>query len=157
MCRHSFLPLSHLPLLYSPTVVRRSSAEGLGYVISFAIGASIVLVCMWIIRISFYIAREQSLQKAFAQLPGMHFSVMWLPGGLAGLLWSIGNISSMLSVVNLGEGVGYSIVQAQMLVAGLWGIFFYKEALGTRAIACWFACASITVGGILFLSHEHVK
>jgi uncharacterized membrane protein (DUF441 family) len=48
---------------------------------------------------------------------------MWLPGGgLAGLLWSIGNVSSILSVAYLGgEGVGYSIVQSQLVVAGLWG------------------------------------
>lgn len=137
--------------------ISRSSAEGLGYVISFAIGATVVLILMWTLRFGYHVAREQSLVDAYDQLPGFHFQVMWLPGGLAGLLWSIGNIASMLSVVNLGEGVGYSIVQAQMLVAGLWGILYYREARGTRTIAAWFSCACITVAGILFLSHEHVK
>lgn len=135
----------------------RSSAEGLGYVISFAIGATLVLILMWIIRFSYHLAREQSFVGAKNQLPGLHFQVMWLPGGIAGLLWSIGNISSMLSVVNLGEGVGYSIVQAQMLVAGLWGILYYREIRGARTIAAWFSCACVTIAGILFLSHEHVK
>lgn len=82
---------------------------------------------------------------------------MWRPGGLAGLLWSVGNIASMISVANLGEGVGYSIVQAQLLVAGLWGILWYREVQGTHAIAGWFMCACLTVAGIIYLSHEHVK
>lgn len=135
----------------------RTSAEGLGYVISFAIGATAVLLIMWMLRFGYHLAREQSFAKAKNHLPGLHLRVMWLPGGLAGLLWSVGNIASMLSVVNLGEGVGYSIVQAQMLVAGLWGLLYYREVQGTRAIAAWFSCACVTVAGILFLSHEHVK
>lgn len=120
-------------------------------------GATVVLIFMWTLRFAYHFAREQTFASAFRQLPGFYFAVMWLPGGLAGLLWSIGNIASMLSVVNLGEGVGYSIVQAQMLVAGLWGILYYREVKGTRAIASWFSCACVTVAGILFLSCEHIK
>jgi len=55
----------------------------------------------------------------------------------------------------LGEGVGYSVVQASMLVSGLWGIFYYKEIEGRETISKWFLSASITVLGILLLSYEH--
>lgn len=116
-----------------------------------------MLILMWTLRFAYHVAREQSLAEAKKQLPGFHFQVMWLPGGMAGLLWSVGNIASMLSVVSLGEGVGYSIVQAQMLVAGLWGMFWFHEVKGSRRIIAWFSCACVTIAGILFLSHEHVK
>jgi glucose uptake protein GlcU len=61
----------------------------------------------------------------------------------------------MVSVEYLGEGVGYSIVQAQMLVAGLWGIFWYREVKGWQYIIGWFVCASMTITGIVLLSYQH--
>jgi glucose uptake protein GlcU len=117
----------------------------------------LVLILMWIFRFLYNWSREASLNKATNRLPSFHFSEMWLPGGLAGLLWSIGNVSSILTVTNLGEGVGYSIVQAQMLIAGLWGILWYREIKGARLISLWFLCACVTVAGIVSLSNEHVK
>ena len=44
-------------------------------------------------------------------MPSFYINIMWIPGGISGLLWSIGNIGSMISVVYLGEAIGYSIVQ----------------------------------------------
>ena len=137
---------------------KRTSAEGLGYVISFAIGATLILMVLWLIRFGYHYFREtSSLIEARNQMPSLHFRDMWLPGGLAGLLWSIGNVSSIITVENLGEGVGYSIVQGQMLIAGLWGIMWYREVQGVWAISAWFVCACVTVTGIVFLSHEHIK
>lgn len=66
-------------------------------------------------------------------------------------------MSSMLSVEYLGEGVGYSIVQAQMLVAGMYGVLLYREVRGWRDVTAWFICALLTLTGILLLSHEHSK
>jgi glucose uptake protein GlcU len=43
---------------------------------------------------------------------------MWLPGALCGALWEISNIGSLVSVQFLGEGVGFSVVQAALLVSG---------------------------------------
>ena len=40
---------------------------------------------------------------------------MWLYGGTCGLLWSIGNVFSIIAVDYLGEGVGYSATQSAML------------------------------------------
>jgi glucose uptake protein GlcU len=131
--------------------------EGLGYVISFAIGASAVLIGMWILRIASSAVTLRSLQEAVRKLPPLHLRKFWLQGCSAGLLWSIGNVCSILSVEHLGEGVGYSIVQAQMLVAGLWGVLWYREVQGWQAVAGWFLCALTTLCGILLLSHEHLK
>jgi glucose uptake protein GlcU len=80
---------------------------------------------------------------------------MWLMGGSSGLLWSTGNIFSMISVRHLGEGVGYSVCQAAMLISGLWGIYYFREVVRQESIVKWFASALLTVCGILLLSYQH--
>eukprot|EP00978_Attheya_sp_CCMP212_P012253 scaffold30465_cov51-Attheya_sp.AAC.5 len=139
-----------------PMHFSRDDTKGLGFVISFSIGASIVTLFLWIIRYAYHVNRTRSMKESFDALPSFHLSVMWAPGALAGLLWSIGNVSSMLSVQYLGEGVGFSIIQSQMLVAGLWGVFWFREISGVLTISKWFASAFITLVGIILLSYEHV-
>ena len=80
---------------------------------------------------------------------------MWLPGGISGLLWSIGNYFSLISVLYLGEGVGYPLVQTSILVSGLWGIFYFKEVQGYEQISKWLMSSLLTIFGILLLSYEH--
>ena len=119
-----------VPMHYAPL-----EASGMGYVVSFAIGASIVTLVLWILRFGYMWYRQpvsvsmststsmhtsismpqRSIRRAFRDLPPFHFRVMWAPGCLAGTLWSIGNVASMISVHNLGEGVGYSVTQASMV------------------------------------------
>ena len=139
-----------VPMHYSS-----GNTTGLGYAISFAIGATIVLCSMWIFRYLFHLGRTRSFAVAFSCLPSFHLRVMWLPGGVAGGLWSLGNICSMLSVQGLGEGVGYSVVQGSMLVSGLWGVYYYQEVTSKMTRLKWLAAAVLTVSGILLLSYEH--
>jgi glucose uptake protein GlcU len=75
---------------------------------------------------------------------------------MSGILWSIGNMASMISVTYLGEGVGYSMTQSAMLVSGLWGIFLFKEITNAAAIRGWLASACLTIAGILLLSYNHL-
>ena len=134
--------------------------SGLGYVSTFAFGASAVTIAIWI---GYWLLGSLPVEgdnyvnfgRGWQSLPSMHWRVMLAPGSLAGLLWSIGNVSSMVAVSNLGEGVGYSLCQSSMLVSGLWGLFYYKEIKGTWIIAGWLACALVTIGGIVFLSFMH--
>lgn len=139
-----------VPMHYSS-----GNTTGLGYAISFAIGATVVLIFIWIIRYIFHLGKTRSFVVAFSCLPSFHLRVMWLPGGVAGGLWSLGNILSMLSVQGLGEGVGYSVVQGSMLVSGLWGLFYYQEVTKRMTRLKWLAAAVLTVSGILLLSYEH--
>jgi hypothetical protein len=158
-----------VPMHYAP-----ERAHGIGYVISFAIGATIITICLWIVRIGYIYfgygneyeygygygcgeGTRMTLRRTIQTLPKFHFHVMWKPGGIAGLLWSIGNLSSMISVQHLGEGVGYSLTQASMLVSGMWGIFYFHEVEGVVIRIKWFISALITIVGILLLSFEHVK
>ncbi|CAJ1936357.1 unnamed protein product [Cylindrotheca closterium] len=138
------------PMKFAPP-----DAKGTHFLISFAIGASIVNLFLWVIRYLFLFQRHGSLSGAYGALPSFHFRKMWLPGSACGILWSIGNFFATISVQFLGEGVGYSVVQASMLVSGLWGIFYFKEIEGRETITKWFLSASITVLGILLLSYEH--
>lgn len=129
---------------------------GLGYVISFAVGSALVNICMWMCRYVYNVyLLGGSILGGYKALPSFHFRVMWRPGMIAGVTWSIGNIASILSVEYLGEGVGYSVVQSAMLISGLWGIFWFKEIRGAATIAKWLVAASITVLSILLLSYEH--
>mmetsp|Transcript_23842 Transcript_23842/g.31682 ORF Transcript_23842/g.31682 Transcript_23842/m.31682 type:complete len:449 (-) Transcript_23842:89-1435(-) len=132
------------------------STRGLGYVISFAIGATIITILLWILRYAYHLYKTKgSFVQSYYMLPSFHFKVMWLPGCIAGTLWSIGNVGSIISVHRLGEGVGYSVVQASMFVSGLWGIFWYKEVKGFWERIKWFCSAIVTLIGILLLSYEH--
>ena len=139
-----------VPMKFAP-----SDANGRGYLISFAFGASIVTLFLWLFRYSYHLGRTRSFMKAYEALPSFHLRVMWFPGALSGTLWSIGNFFSILSVEHLGEGVGYSVVQAAMLVSGLLGIFWFREIVCAMAITKWFISAGLTIAGILLLSYEH--
>lgn len=139
-----------VPMKYAP-----GEAHGTGYVISFAFGAVIITFLLWILRWVYNYSRTYSWSRAYMELPSMHLQVMLLPGCLAGLIWSIGNVCSMISVNNLGQGVGYSVTQAAMLVSGIWGIFYYHEVKKPVKILKWFLAAIMTVIGILCLSYEH--
>eukprot|EP00518_Triparma_eleuthera_P012341 CAMPEP_0182468844 /NCGR_PEP_ID=MMETSP1319-20130603/16133_1 /TAXON_ID=172717 /ORGANISM="Bolidomonas pacifica, Strain RCC208" /LENGTH=370 /DNA_ID=CAMNT_0024669091 /DNA_START=99 /DNA_END=1208 /DNA_ORIENTATION=- len=130
-----------VPMHYAP-----DDAKGMGYVVSFAVGAALVTSVLWLCLWAWGGRRS---------LPAMHTRDMLGPGCLAGALWSVGNIASMLTVQVLGEAVGYSICQASLLVSGLWGIFYFKEVTGIRKRALWVASAVVTMGGIVLLTAEH--
>ena len=143
--------------IMAPEKLAKANTSGTGYLISFAIGAAIVTIALWIMRFVYHWSRLGSASDAFQALPSFHIRVMWLPGCTAGALWSIGNFFSLISVMYLGEGVGYSVTQSAMLVSGLWGIFYFKEVTGYEAITKWFMSALLTISGILLLSYEHHK
>jgi len=133
------------------------TTKGLSYVFSFAVGATLVNLALWALRYNYLLKQHKhSHLAAYHSLPAFHFKAMALPGALSGLLWSVGNICSILSVTYLGEGVGYSMTQSAMLVSGLWGIFWFKEITSLHSIRGWMASASLAIAGILLLSYNHM-
>ena len=152
-----------VPMHYS------TGTGGFRYVMSFALGATIVTCCLWIVRwIYNFMNMTQSSsypneslfirwKRAYQQLPAFYISQMIIPGGTAGFIWSVGNISSMISVNALGEGIGYSVVQSAMLVSGVWGILWFREISDIGNIIKWFMAAMTTAIGIILLSYQHVK
>lgn len=141
-----------IPMHYA----RAQGFYGASYLISYSCGSMIVTIGMWAIRYLINLKRlDFDMKGAFAELPSFHLKEMWLPGTLSGLLYSLGNFCSIVTVVFLGQGVGYSFVQTSMLVSGLWGIFYFGEVQGSERITKWLISSAITVCGILLLSYEH--
>jgi glucose uptake protein GlcU len=102
-------------------------------------------------------ASSQSLwRRAYDAMPLWHFGELVGPGIAAGTLLAIAMFGSILSVTYLGQGVGNSIVQAKIVISGLWGILWFGEISGRRRIVLWFGAASLTIGGILGLSYERI-
>lgn len=134
----------------------KADTAGLSFVLSFAIGCSTVVTAVWILRFLYASHCAQSFSGGLESLPSFYVTTIGPSAVLAGLIWSVGNVSAILSVSILGQGVGYSIVQSQLLVAGLWGVLWYKEIRGPIVVASWFLFAGLTVVGILLLSQEHV-
>lgn len=141
--------------IMAPMKLSKSNVQGFRFVISFGIGAPIVNLALWLLRYFYNVYRYKSMSKAYSRLPSFHFDVMWKPGGLSGLLWSIGNFFSLTSVKYLGQGIGYPVVQSQLLVSGLWGIFLFKE-VQKEQIPGWLLSALTLLFGILFLSYQHI-
>mmetsp|Transcript_26443 Transcript_26443/g.48662 ORF Transcript_26443/g.48662 Transcript_26443/m.48662 type:complete len:377 (-) Transcript_26443:89-1219(-) len=138
-----------VPMHYSP-----GDTNGLGYVISFSVGAMVVTIFLWILRYSYHLFKLKSPKEAYEVLPPFHFRVMWLPGATAGSLWSLGNVGSIVAVEHLGQGVGYSASQGALLISGIWGIFYFKEVSKPSIICKWFMSAFVTIAGILLLGYE---
>eukprot|EP01120_Amphizonella_sp_Union-15-10_P003437 TRINITY_DN13855_c0_g1_i1.p1 TRINITY_DN13855_c0_g1~~TRINITY_DN13855_c0_g1_i1.p1 ORF type:complete len:371 (-),score=42.74 TRINITY_DN13855_c0_g1_i1:40-1152(-) len=118
---------------------------GIEYIVSFAIGSSIVNLTILVIY---------SWIRVFVfgySVPSLNLKVMAVPGFIAGTLWALGNFFSIYAVLFLGEAVGYPSVQTGMIIGGLWGIFYYKELKGWQ-IAIWMISAATALGGIVLLS-----
>ena len=141
--------------IMAPMKFSTADTKGTHFLLSFAIGAMIVNVALWIIRYLYGVVHYQSWTDAYTQLPSFHLRKMWLAGGTSGILWSIGNFFSLISVFYLGEGVGYPLVQTSILISGLWGLFYFKEIQGADRITKWLLSSVMTVCGILLLSFEH--
>jgi hypothetical protein len=139
----------------APMKFSTADTKGTHYLLSFAIGSLIVNISLWIFRYLYNVTQYQSLYEAYVQLPSFHLRKMWLVGGTSGIIWSIGNFFSLISVFYLGQGVGYPLVQTSILISGLWGLFYFKEIQGTERITKWLLSSLITVFGILLLSYEH--
>ena len=134
--------------------------SGLQYVVSFAIGATIVTCALWLVLFFYHVKTAnagESLRDAYMKLPSLHFKVMWLPGFTAGTIWAIGNAASILAVQSLGEGLGYSLCQASLVISGFWGIFFFREITSSRQISFWLLSAVVTVVGMIIVSAEHIS
>lgn len=116
-----------------------------------------VNIALWLLLIGYYMYQKKGvMQEALECLPDWHFSELWLPGLLAGSFYSLGNFASIVAVTYLGQAVGFSFCQCQILVSGLWGILYYKEITGREVIAKWFLSAVVTIVGIIWLSYEHI-
>ena len=144
--------LNLIPLHYAQ---RDQGLSGAAYLISYACGSMLVCVIIWLLLFAYQYHQRGTIQDAWDALPSFHVRELALPGFLAGLLYSVGNFCSILAVAYLGQGVGYSLTQAQLLVSGLWGVFYFQEIRGRETICKWFMSAMTAIIGIVWLSYQH--
>ena len=151
---------SLIPMHYA----KRHGFGGVHYMLSYAVGAFISNLVLWLIYYVVLFSRLSSLEvswrsrllQAATEMPKPHLQQLWKPGLCAGLLLTIAMFGSILSVTYLGQGIGNSVIQAKIMVSGMWGIFFYKEVTDPKAIRNWFLSASVSVGAIIWLSRERI-
>ena len=140
-----------IPLHYAPP----HSTQGIGYSMSFGIAAVIVVLVAWLLRWMIRAVQCRSLIEGYLSLPSFHFKVMLRPGMLAGLLYSIGNLSGIVSIQKLGNFMGYSLNQSSMIISGLWGIFYYKEIPGCANIIGFILSSVIVLVGVIVMGMDH--
>eukprot|EP00899_Mesostigma_viride_P017118 jgi/Mesvir1/25407/Mv01441-RA.1 len=128
------------PLKYANTEVK-----GVEYLVSFGVGAFVVTAVL-------LLAYFTGLRMMGRPVPDFQFRVAAKPALTTGLLWSVGNFCSIYATQYLGMAVGWPLVQCQLLVSGLWGIFYYEEVTGSRAIALFFLSALVVLAGVVMLS-----
>lgn len=141
----------HLAKKEDPTL------NGPKYIISYATGAMIVQLTIWILLFIYNIIYKTNgtydIFDAAALLPKFQYNVI-RPGILCGALYSIGNFTSIVAVSYLGQGTGYSLCQLSMIVSGLWGIFYFHEITDVYCRMKWFVSAFTAISGIVLLSFQ---
>jgi len=81
----------------------------------------------------------------------MELYVGALPGIISGIVWNIGNILSMLAIGIIGYTIAYPILYCGIFIAGLWGMFLFKEIRGNAAALYW-GSGFLILTGIILLS-----
>ena len=120
---------------------------GFEFVISFGVGASVVTALVWLLH-------WLVLERCFGHPhPRLQLRVMAVPGAIAGLSWSLGNVASIVAVTRLGSALGYSACQASLVVSGLWGILFFREVQGADAVR-WLGFAMLCAASVVGLAFQ---
>ena len=86
-------------------------------------------------------------------------TVTFVPGCMCATAWILGNFCGTVGAAlerqaNGGDAVTMTQMMAvQLVVSGLWGIFFYREIRGRQALV-WSACALWTLVSMALLGLE---
>lgn len=74
-----------------------------------------------------------------------------MQGIAGGMLWNIGNLLSIISISILGLAKAYPIAQASLLIAVLWGVFYFKEITKRNDLIKILSGAIILLAGVIVL------
>jgi len=118
-------------------------AAGLNAIPSFGLGA---LVAGVVVTLGYWKGIKQ--EKNWPELA----SDQILAGLASGLLWNAGNVCSVIAQnppFSLPYGVAYPILQCALFFGGLWGIYAFKEIVGSAVPVFWSGAVTLAVGVIL--------
>ena len=150
-----FVPLHYAPALYHPGADASNDAKlkgSLYFAFSQGIGTGIATF-FWVPLIA--LARKVVSGRP---LPPAHVRSCALPGMLSGALWNAGNGGATLATLPpLGQGVGYPLSQAALLVSAAWGVFYFREITGTESVRRFWIGAIVTFLGMAMAGYFSVE
>lgn len=121
------------------------SVTGLEFVVPFGIGAAVVSF-LSIIAYG-YLARVQGRPPLQLKL--------WQAGPpalLAGILWSFGNVLSIIATQELGMAITWPAVQAQLVVSTAWGVLWCRESRDLRQGVALLTATIVIILGVVCLA-----
>eukprot|EP01065_Artemidia_motanka_P050064 TRINITY_DN8486_c0_g2_i1.p1 TRINITY_DN8486_c0_g2~~TRINITY_DN8486_c0_g2_i1.p1 ORF type:complete len:384 (+),score=70.82 TRINITY_DN8486_c0_g2_i1:56-1153(+) len=124
-----------------------SDLDGIAFIPSFGVGTGIGGVTVALAHRLCHHVRGQ-------QWTGWHLQTAVLPAGLlSGFVYNLGNLCQVWaqSYVGLAYGVAYPIQQCALVVAGLIGIFIFREVTDKGTIAAFFASSGVIICGAALL------
>ncbi len=71
---------------------------------------------------------------------------------LSGVIWNVGNLLSLISVSLIGLAKSIPLTQTAVLIAILWGVFYFKEVRSGKSIFQVLAGAVVLLTGVIVLS-----
>merc|ERR1711939_1301403 len=122
------------------------------YMMSFGVGCAI--------STPLYFAIFALWQKGIRhkELPSIELPVMKIYGFLAGAVWFAAYICQQAATdIGGGGAMGPAASAFKLIVAGLWGILYYREIRGPAKITCWLLCAAWTTTFVILLGSELEK
>jgi glucose uptake protein GlcU len=132
----------------TPLKYANKEVTGLEYLFSFGVGSALATVVL----VFLYNLYRRQINRDFSPL-NFHFETCAKPALLTGVLWSAGNACSIVAISRLGVAVGWPLVQCQLVVSTSWGVWYYREVRGRKAIAGFFASAAFVLFGVIMLGN----
>ena len=132
----------------TPLKYANKEVTGLEYLFSFGVGSAVATVVL----VFLYNIYRRQIKRDFSPL-NFHFETCAKPALLTGVLWSAGNACSIVAISRLGVAVGWPLVQCQLVVSTSWGVWYYREVRGRKAIAGFFASAAFVLFGVIMLGN----
>jgi glucose uptake protein GlcU len=136
-----------------------------GLVFLPALGTGAVFAAPFILIFNYFYTKPDVRKR-----PEFHWKEVSLYGILSGMIWNSNNIVAVGAIPVLGYGVVsrvffftdsfsflyslvkvFPIIQCALFVAGMWGIFFFKELKG-NTVRVFFASGFVLIIGAIMLS-----
>jgi glucose uptake protein GlcU len=142
-----FVPLKLSPARY------RDGLQAIKF--AFAQGISTFAACLFWIPTLFLLLYIKDKVNGKIQgrtirewLPPHHCRKCLLSGASSGAIWNMGNLGATVGSLPPLQTVGYTLAQSALLVACMWGVFYFKEIKGGSNLRLFACGAGLTAAGL---------
>ncbi|GAB5363360.1 hypothetical protein AAMO2058_000876200 [Amorphochlora amoebiformis] len=126
MCAGIFDGALMVPYKIHETTNGNDTRNTLAYLASFSAGTLLSFPFLY----AFAAKREAvacGTERSWSERMGYKTAQAFIPGMVTGFVWAMGNFLSVHATKHLGMSVGFPLVQTGILVAAVWGVFFFKD------------------------------